>query len=161
MGDPVQNGLNPTDHPVTRAPESRSRLERAAGALTRGAMAVPGLRRVMLWPVIARPGYWFATGCGLIWGGILSRFRLRSRGGVIVAKGVPGWAFGRGGTTIGAVFLTGNKTSEAVLEHEAVHRAQWKKYGLAFIPLYVAAGSNPLTNRFEVEAGLKKGGYTR
>lgn len=97
----------------------------------------------------------------MIWGGILSRFRLSSRGGVIIAKGVPGWAFGRGGTTIGAVFLTSNKTSEAVLEHEAVHRAQWKKYGLAFIPLYIAAGSNPLTNRFEVEAGLKKGGYTR
>jgi len=44
---------------------------------------------------------------------------------------------------------------------QSVSVAQWKKYGLALIPLYVAAGSNPLTNRFEVEAGLKKGGYTR
>ena len=129
--------------------------------MTRGALGIPGLRRLMLWPAVARPGYWFASGCGLLWGGILSRFRLRSRGGVIIAEGVPGWAFGRGGTTIGAVFITASKTSDAVLEHEAVHRAQWKKYGLAFIPLYVAAGSNPLTNRFEVEAGLKKGGYTR
>jgi hypothetical protein len=48
-----------------------------------------------------------------------------------------------------------------VLEHEAIHKAQWKRYGLAFIPLYIAAGSPALTNRFEVEAGLEKGGYVR
>lgn len=141
--------------------EHRSRLERVAGGFERGARRVPGLRRVMLWPVIARPGYWFATVCALVWGGILSRFRMRRAGGVIIARGVPKWAFGRGGTTIGAVFLTTDNTSQNVLEHEAVHRAQWKKYGLAFIPLYIAAGANPLTNRFEVEAGLKKAGYVR
>jgi hypothetical protein len=142
-------------------PERRSRLERVAGGFERGARGVPGLRRVMLWPVIARPGYWFATLCGLVWGGILSGFKMRRAGGVIIAERVPNWAFGRGGTTIGAVFLTTTNTSQNVLEHEAVHRAQWKKYGLAFIPLYIAAGANPLTNRFEVEAGLKKAGYVR
>ena len=31
--------------------------------------------------------------------------------------------------------------------------------GLAFIPLYLAAGQDARTNRFEVEAGLEKGGY--
>jgi len=91
----------------------------------------------------------------------MSLGRLRLDGGVIVARRCPRWTFGRGGTTIGAVFLTHDRIDRDVLEHEAVHRAQWKKYGLAFIPLYIAAGVPAHTNRFEVEAGLKKGGYTR
>lgn len=110
-------------------------------------------------PIVARPGYWFATLAGLVWGGILSGFRLRSEGGVIVAPHMPSWSFGRGGTTIGAVFLTRDMVQPATLEHEAVHRAQWRRYGLAFIPLYIAAGVPARTNRFEVEAGLAKGGY--
>lgn len=119
----------------------------------------PWLRRVALSPVVARTGYWFASAVGLVWGAILSRGRLRRRGGVILASGLPAWAFGRGGTTIGAVYLTTGNQSDAVLRHEAVHRAQWKKYGLAFIPLYVAAGQHAATNRFEREAGLRDGGY--
>lgn len=122
-------------------------------------VAVPGLRRVILSPVIARPGYWVATSAGLVWGGVMSLGRVRSMGGVLVARGMPRWSFGRGGTTIGAVFLTHDAVSENVLEHEAVHRAQWRRYGLAFIPLYIAAGVPARTNRFEVEAGLAKGGY--
>ncbi len=117
------------------------------------------VRAVLLHPIVARPGYWFATFSGLVWGGILSGFRLRRQGGVIVAAHLPAWAFGRGGTTIGAVYLTSTNVSDSVLEHEAVHRAQWKRYGLAFIPLYVRAGQDPQKNRFEVEAGLTKGGY--
>ena len=127
--------------------------------MVRGAVRVPGLRRALLWPVIARPGYWFATFSGLLWGGILSLGRLRSEGGVIVAAHCPRWSFGRGGTTIGAVYLTCDNDGPEVLEHEAVHRAQWKRYGLAYIPLYVAAGAVARFNRFEVEAGLAKGGY--
>ncbi len=122
-------------------------------------MRVPGLRRALLHPLIARPGYWFATACGFVWGAVLSRGRIRRRGDVIVAEGMPRWSFGRGGTMIGAVYLTRDNIRPSVLEHEAVHRAQWKRYGLAFIPLYVAAGAIGKTNRFEVEAGLEKGGY--
>ena len=40
-----------------------------------------------------------------------------------------------------------------------MHRQQWRRYGLAFIPLYYAAGIEATTNRFEVEAGLEQGGY--
>lgn len=141
------------------SPRPPGRLERGAKRLVRGAARVPGLRRLALSPVVARPGYWFATAAGIVWGGILSRFRLFRRGGLIVAPHLPTWAFGRGGTTIGAVFLTSVNISDAILEHEAVHRAQWKKYGLAFIPLYVAAGQDGTANRFEIEAGLEKGGY--
>ena len=134
----------------------------AARAMQRWADATaraPRVRRALLHPVIARPGYWFATGAGLLWGTVLSLGRIRSEGGVIVARHCPRWAFGRGGTTIGAVYLTHDNISPSVLEHEAVHRAQWKKYGMTFIPLYIAAGAVASTNRFEVEAGLKKGGY--
>jgi hypothetical protein len=74
---------------------------------------------------------------------------------------MPTWSFGRGGTTIGAIYLTADNDSDNVIEHEAEHRAQWKNYGLAFIFLYVAAGTNALTNRFEVGADLELGGYTR
>lgn len=138
-----------------------SRLERATQRLVRWVAGRPRLRALLLSPVVARPGYWFATLCGLIWGTALSLGRIRPRGGVIVARKCPRWAFGRGGTTIGAVFLTHDALSPDVLAHEAVHRAQWKRYGLALIPLYIAAGQAGTTNRFEVEAGLRLGGYLR
>ncbi len=132
---------------------------RARGSFLDRLTRVRWLRAVLLSPIVARPGYWFATACGFVWGAILGRFRVRREGGVWVARGLPSWAFGRGGTTIGAVYLTSTNTGPTVLEHEAVHRAQWRRYGLAFIPLYVLAGQDPRRNRFEVEAGLEKGGY--
>lgn len=117
------------------------------------------LRVIILSPVVARPGYWFASAAALIWGAILGLFHVRREGGVIIADNMPRWAFGRGGTTVGAVYLTKGNVSPAILEHEAVHRAQWKRYGLAMIPLYFAAGQDALRNRFEIEADLRKGGY--
>jgi len=134
-------------------------IVRAIGRWADATASVPALKRVILHPVVARPGYWFATAAGLVWGAAMSAGRIRTGGGVIVARNCPRWSFGRGGTTIGAVYITNRSHSRAVLEHEAVHRAQWKKYGLAFIPLYIAAGSDARTNRFEIEAGLTKGGY--
>jgi len=142
-----------------------SRTPSGAPHKGRAARAVEGIARnrvvraVGLHPVVARPGYWFATAVGVTWGALLGGFRVSRRGGVIVCEGMPRWAFGRGGTTIGAAYLTRDNTRPDVLEHEAVHRAQWRKYGLAFIPLYLAAGQDARHNRFEVEAGLEKGGY--
>lgn len=132
---------------------------RGSGGIVRGVARIGWLRRVLLHPVISRPGYWFATACAAIWGALLGGCHLSRRGGVIVARNLPSWAYGRGGTTVGAVYLTGDNISDDILEHEAVHRAQWRKYGLAFIPLYVEAGQDGRRNRFEIEAGLKKGGY--
>ncbi len=137
------------------APPTRGRAARAVDRLAR----TRAVRAIGLHPVVARPGYWFATAVGVTWGALLGGFRVSRRGGVIVCEGLPRWAFGRGGTTIGAAYLTRDNLRESVLEHEAVHRAQWKKYGLAFIPLYLAAGQDARHNRFEVEAGLEKGGY--
>lgn len=141
-------------------PATLTAAERAVGRLVRGARRVPGLRRVLLHPVVARPGHWFATAVAAVWGAVLLG-RFARRRGVVYVHRLPRWAFGRGGTTIGAVFLTRDAVSDDVLDHEAVHVQQWRRYGLAFIPLYIAAGSPPLTNRFEVEAGLEKGGYVR
>ncbi len=145
--------------PAPVRPPNPSAIERAMQRWVTFTVRIPGARRVLMSPIVARPGYWFATFAGLIWGGVLSGFRLRSEGGVILAPHMPSWSFGRGGTTIGAVFLTRDMLRPGTLEHEAVHRAQWRRYGLAFIPLYIAAGAPAKTNRFEVEAGLAKGGY--
>ena len=127
-------------------------------AFVRSAVRVPGLRRLLISPLVARPGYWFATACAWVWGRVLLG-RWHSRDGIRWFTRMPAWAFGRGGTTIGAIYLTHDNDGDAVLEHEHVHALQWRRYGLAFIPLYIAAGAFASTNRFEVEAGLERGGY--
>jgi hypothetical protein len=117
------------------------------------------LRALLLSPPVARPGYAFATACAWVWGAAIHLAVPERRGGVVLCAGLPTWAFGRGGTTIGAVYLTRSAVSPAILRHEAVHRAQWRRYGLCFIPLYLAAGADARGNRFEIEAGLEEGGY--
>jgi hypothetical protein len=141
-------------------PATRTRAERFFDGLARGVRRVRPLRAFLLWPVFTRPGYWFATGCGFLYGLLLGG-RFRTRNGMHYVTGMPSWSFGRGGTTIGAIYLTRDNDSDDVLAHEAEHRAQWKRYGLWFIPLYIAAGSEARTNRFEVGADLELGGYVR
>ena len=127
-------------------------------AIVRGVVRVPGVRRFLLLPAIARPGYWIATFAAFIWGGILlGKFGKRER--LYFYDRLPRWSFGRGGTTIGAIYLTCDNEDDGVLQHEQVHTRQWKKYGLCFIPLYIAAGADAHGNRFEVEAGLARGHY--
>lgn len=136
-----------------------SPLQSTAGRLVRAGGSLPWVRRIAAHPRIVRGGYLFASAAGLAWGDLLSVGRLDEVNGVIVARGCPHWSFGRGGTTIGRVYLTSDNDFPDVLDHEAVHRAQWERYGLAFILLYLAAGPIARENRFEVEAGLEKGGY--
>ena len=140
-----------------------------SGQAAPGSERVRGVRRLAragiraaLDPVLTVPGYWLATGFGLAWGGLLGTGRIeRTPDGLFVMTGLPSWAFGRGGTTVGGVYLTTDNVKPAVLEHEAVHRTQWQRYGLAMVPLYYAAGRDPLKNRFEIEADLVKGGYVK
>lgn len=141
-------------------PANPSAAERRIASFARGAARVPGLRRLLLSPVVARPGYWFATGCAWLWGRVL-RGKFQKKNGMHYFTRMPAWAFGRGGTTIGAIYLTTDNDSDDVIAHEAEHKEQWKRYGLPFILLYVAAGVPALTNRFEVAAGLELGGYVR
>lgn len=117
-------------------------------------------RAVLLSPVLARPGYWLATVLAFAWG-CLWLGHLQKRDGLVFFQNLPRWAFGRAGTTIGAIYLTRSATAPRVLRHERVHTQQWKRYGLAMIPLYYAAGLDGTRNRFEIEAGLEDGGYAR
>lgn len=106
-------------------------------------------------------GYAYATAVGLAWGALWSTGKIRRENGLFIFTGMPSWTFGRGGSCVGACYLTDHNVTPDVLEHEAVHRAQWRRYGMAFPLLYLFAGRNPLRNRFEIEAGLEKGGYVR
>jgi len=119
------------------------------------------VRRILFDSTISRAGYLYATTVGVIWGSIWSTGKVERRGGLIVFRGMPAWAFGRGGSCVGGCYLTDQNVSTAVLEHEAVHKRQWQRFGMVFPLLYLVAGRNPLRNRFEIEAGLKKGGYVR
>lgn len=110
---------------------------------------------------LARLGYWYATAVGFTWGLLLSTGEVKRHGKLWVFSGMPRWAFGRGGSCIGACYLTRGNVSDRVLQHEDVHRQQWRHYGLLLPFLYFRAGADPLKNRFEVEAGLADGGYTR
>jgi len=117
------------------------------------------VRAVALSPTVSRPGYGLVAGLAFVWGSLLGRFHVSYQGGLLISAGMPRWAFGRGGTTVGPVYLTNHNINPGILEHEAVHREQWEKYGLTFIPLYIEEGQDATRNRFEVEAGLAKGGY--
>lgn len=80
----------------------------------------------------------------------------------------------RGGTQYGDLFVTSRTRAElstGLLAHEKHHRdAQWRRYGLAFGPMYLAAeirdvwiGRKPL-NRYELAAEQASdwgGGYPR
>ena len=119
------------------------------------------LRRLLIDSPVSHAGFYFATLVGLAVGVPLSTGRVRRVGELIVCTGLPAWAFRRGGTCVGAVYLTRSNAGPRVLEHEAVHVRQWKRYGMLFPLLYARAGRDPLHNRFEIEAGLEKGGYVR
>ena len=80
-----------------------------------------------------------------------------------VCWGLPGWAYPRGGVTLGDTYLTGSSPatrSPRRLRHERVHLGQWRRYGYSFAWRYPLAGWRATRNRFEVEAGLADGGYT-
>lgn len=111
--------------------------------------------------LFSRVGYWYATTVGFVWGSIWSTGRITRRNGLFVFTGMPKWTFGRGGSCVGGCYLTDRNVSADVLEHEAVHKEQWQRYGMIFPILYFFAGRDPLKNRFEIEAGLEKGGYIR
>ena len=110
---------------------------------------------------ISRLGELFATTVALIYAAPLSTGRIRRHGDLIIIQGLPKWAFRRGGTCVGRVYLTAANVNERVLKHELVHVEQWRRFGMLFPLMYWLAGSDPHRNRFEIEAGLEDGGYTR
>ncbi|WP_440711041.1 Fe-S oxidoreductase [Herbiconiux sp. YIM B11900] len=119
------------------------------------------VRRILYAPPLARAGYLYATAVGLTLGAVLGTGRIRRVDGLFVCTGMPSWAFRRGGTCVGGVYLTDRNADARVLRHEGVHRQQWKTYGMMFPLLYALAGQDPLHNHFEIEAGLQDGNYVR
>ncbi|WP_040163733.1 Fe-S oxidoreductase [Microbacterium gorillae] len=137
----------------------RERADRIAARGRRMDVFIPGF---LLSSPISRLGYWWGCGLGWTWGLLLSRGRVDHRQGLWVFRGMPNWAFGRGGVCVGNCFLTGDvDPTDLVLKHEAVHARQWRHYGLLLPILYALSGYDPLRNRFEIEAGLEDGNYVR
>lgn len=132
----------------------------AAALLERGRRFDDRLPGWLIRSPLSYLGYLWATGVGLVWGAIWSTGEIERRYGLFVFRGMPRWAYARGGQCVGACFLTGDVApSDSVLQHEAVHKRQWQRYGMLLPILYLLAGRNPLRNRFEIEAGLEDGGY--
>lgn len=117
------------------------------------------LRRLLFDSPISRAGYLYASAVGCVWGFVWSTGRIERHGRLIVFRGMPRWTFRRGGTCVGRCYLTRGNVSEAVLRHETVHERQWRRYGMLLPLLYAIAGRDPHRNRFEIEAGLRDGGY--
>ncbi|MDR2997184.1 MAG: Fe-S oxidoreductase [Microbacterium sp.] len=134
----------------------------AEAALARGRRFDRRIPSFLLRSPISRIGYWWGTSVGFVWGSLWSTGPVERRNGLWVFRGLPNWAFARGGVCVGGCYLTGDHApSEAVLKHEAVHKAQWLRYGFMMPVLYLFAGRDALRNRFEIEAGLEDGGYVR
>lgn len=129
-------------------------------AVARGRLVDRFIPGFLLDNAVSRAGYLYGTAVGWVWGGLWSTGRVEKREGLWVFRGLPSWAFQRGGVCVGGCFLTGDaRVSDAVLRHEAVHAAQWRRYGMLMPVLYLFAGRDPLRNRFEIEAGLEDGNY--
>jgi len=134
--------------------------ERAQRAVVRGAAFDAYLPAVLLDSPLSLVGYWWGTAVGWTWGALWSTGRVQRRGGLWVFTGMPEWSFGRGGVCVGGCYLTGSaRVTDAVLRHEAVHARQWRRYGFLMPFLYLFAGRDPLTNRFEIMADLEDGNY--
>ncbi len=109
---------------------------------------------------VSRAGYLYGTAVGWVWGTLWSTGRIERRAGLWVFRGMPAWAFPRGGVCAGGCFLTGDApVDDRLLRHEAVHKEQWRRYGFLMPVLYLLAGRDALRNRFEIEAGLEDGNY--
>lgn len=134
--------------------------DRAAAAVERGERIDRWIPAPLLDSPISLLGYAWGTVVGWTWGAIWSTGRIDRRHGLWVFTGLPTWAYRRGGVCVGGCFLTGSGTvTDSLLRHEAEHARQWRRYGVLMPVLYLLAGRDPLTNRFEILAGLEDGNY--
>lgn len=131
-----------------------------AAAVARGRSIDRWIPAFLLDSPISALGYAYGCTVGWVWGTLWSRGRVERHGRLRVFRGLPSWAFPRGGVCVGHCFLTGDGPIDArLLAHESVHERQWRRYGFLMPVLYSIAGRDPLRNRFEIEAGLADGRY--
>ena len=144
--------------PIPSPPSGwRTRADQAVARGQRIDRFIPGF---LLDSPLSRVGFWYGRTIGWVWGSLWSTGAIERRQGLWVFRGMPGWAFARGGVCVGDCYLTGDAhVTDRVLRHEAVHARQWRRYGVLMPLLYALSGRDPLRNRFEVEAGLEDGNY--
>ena len=134
--------------------------QRADRAVARSRAVERWIPSFLLDSPISALGYAYGCAVGWIWGTLLSRGRIERRGRLYVFRGMPSWAFPRGGVCVGHCYLTGDgRIDDRLLAHESVHERQWRRFGMLMPILYSLAGRDPLQNRFEIEAGLADGNY--
>jgi hypothetical protein len=134
--------------------------ERAEKAVARGRAIDRWIPGVLLDSPVSALGYAYGCAVGWVWGTLWSRGRIERRGRLFVFRGLPEWAFPRGGVCVGHCFLTGDgRVDDRLIAHESVHERQWRRYGFLMPVLYALAGRDALQNRFEIEAGLADGRY--
>ena len=109
----------------------------------------------------SRAGYVYGTAVGWIWGSLWSTGRVEKRAGLWVFRGMPRWAFRRGGVCVGGCFLTGDDAvSDRVLAPRSRARAAVAAATASSCRCCTCSpGRDPLRNRFEIEAGLEDGNY--
>lgn len=145
---------------MSPAPPPPGWREAADRAVARGRRIERLIPSFLLDSPVSRVGFLYATAVGWIWGMLWSTGRIERRGRLWIFRGMPRWAFRRGGTCVGACYLTGaGRVTPAILRHESVHVRQWRRFGLLLPVLYLLSGRDPLRNRFEIEAGLEDGNY--
>jgi len=142
---------------MSTAPSHARRLARSLRAALSEYRRLPSL--LLVDSALSDLGYRYATAVGFVWGFLWSVGRVERREGLWVFREMPRCTFGRGGSCVGGCYFTDHNVTDDVLEHEAVHKRQWQRYGMLFPVLYGLAGRDPQHNRFEIEAGLEKGGY--
>jgi hypothetical protein len=142
---------------MSTAPLHARRLARSLRAALSEYRRLP--RLLLVDSALSDLGYRYATAVGFVWGFLWSVGRVERREGLWVFREMPRRTFGRGGSCVGGCYFTDHNVTDDVLEHEAVHKRQWQRYGMLFPVLYGLAGRDPQHNRFEIEAGLEKGGY--
>ncbi|GAB3612340.1 Fe-S oxidoreductase [Humibacter ginsengisoli] len=142
---------------MSTAPSHARRVARSLRAALSEYRRLP--RLLLVDSALSNLGYRYATAVGFVWGFLWSVGRVERREGLWVFREMPRRTFGRGGSCVGGCYFTDHNVTDDVLEHEAVHKRQWQRYGMLFPVLYGLAGPDPQHNRFEIEAGLEKGGY--
>lgn len=145
---------------MSRMPLPADWEARADEAVRRGERLDSYIPRFLFDRRVSFLGYAYGCVVGWVWGSLLSTGPVERHHGLWVFRGLPNWAFPRGGVCVGNCFLMGDDAiDERVMHHEAVHMAQWRHYGILMPILYRIAGRDPLRNRFEITAGLADGRY--
>ena len=134
----------------------RDAADRVVGArTTRSTGSCRSWTRGSVTPATCAAPRW--AGCGARSGAPVAS---RGAHGLWVFRGMPRWAFRRGGVCVGGLLPHRRRHRDRPRARPRSRaRAQWRRYGFLMPLLYLLAGRDPLRNRFEIEAGLEDGNY--